>query len=794
MTRRILLLFFSTIAIVFLATGLWLSQINDQQTSGEMRFAGLEQPVRVVRDRLSVPYIYAESLDDAIRAQGFVIAQDRLFQLEIVRHLSQGRLAELIGPAGLESDIQLRVVGIPRLGVKSAAALNDDARAVMQRYVDGINAYIENYESEFQLGLQVLGVTPQPWTVDDLMIVKAFTNWSSTANLEAELIAQAIIDKVGPDKADQISIVSINPDADEYHAAEPAAAAAGLNLDLSNAFAARTGQRIELGSNHWAIGPKRNASGAAMLVNNPHIDSRTLPGIWYPMGIITPKHRIVGAAGPGAPGFAVARTAHAAYGVTNSYGDGIDLYIETVDPEDPNRYIENGKSLPFDVVDETFLVRNRKSGDYNIESVQVRFTARGPVISDHGLTLDDGRVITLRWAAAEYPAAGYGLAKLMEAKTLEEFEAAVADVDAPYNYTIAMADGTIAHFTSGRIPNRVSGDGSRPFIVTSGKDNWRGVIPAADMPKTINPARGWVGNANHRTLPDDYPYNYSTYFAHSWRYERMQELLDVNGMTTALQQWDTMFDVKNVMAEKLTPYMVRALAVRPETGWIAAELRQWDFHDNADELAPLLFQAILRTFVYATFADDLGGDLAGKMVDDQYYWQQRLMLLVVDNESPWFDDGNTFSIEDRDELMYRAAKRAMADLRERTGKDPRDLVWGDVHTVTFASPVVPGKAAARFVGGGTFPKEGSGETLNRAKFKLSKAYDATFIDSMRFVADMGDPDKVMGVVSGGVSGRLFDKHLKDQMQLWRTGEPSYWWYSDRAIDLNTESEVILMPE
>ena len=531
-----------------------------------------------------------------------------------------------------------------------------------------------------------------------------------------------------------------------------------------------------------------------MLVNNPHLDSRTLPGIWYPMGIITPEYRIVGAAGHGSPGFAVARTGDIAFGVTNSYGDAVDLYIETIDPANPDNYLEGNKSIPFTVVDETFLVRIGRSDGFYAESARVRFTKRGPVISDHGLTLDDGRVISMRWAVAENMSGEYGLTSLMLAKNLAEAEAAVAQIDAPYNYTIATAEGDIGHFTAGRIPNRKVGDGSRPLPVTSGEDDWAGVIPAAAMPKTTNPQRGWVGNANHRTLPADYPYEYSTYFAHSWRYDRMLELLDVPAQTTPLEQWGYMFDVKNVMAERIVPYMIRALAVHRDTGWIAAYLRQWDFNDEADAIAPLLFQAIYRNFVIMTFKDDLGEDLATKMLDSQYYWQERVLLMLADNESLWFDDRNTFSVETRDDLFYVAAKAAMQELEARTGKKPGKLTWGDLHTVTFASPLVPGKAAASIIGGGTFAKDGSGETLNRAKFKLSKAYDSVFIDSMRFVADMGDPDKVMGVVSGGVSGRLFGEHLKDQMELWRTGEPVYWWYSDRAIEQNTESELILLPD
>ncbi|MDG1462728.1 MAG: penicillin acylase family protein, partial [Gammaproteobacteria bacterium] len=701
-----------------------------------MKFPALDAPAKVLRDEFSVPYVYAETLDDAFRMQGFLIAQDRLLQLEVVRHLSQGRLAELIGSGGLNADMKMRVVGVPQLGRAIANGLSPEARRTIELYLEGLNTYIEDYQDEHQLGLRVLGVEPQAWTVDELMILNAFTNWSSSSNHEAELIFQAVIDKIGPELADQISLISINPDEGTYHTPIPAAERQNLGLVLSEEKWPETLGSLELGSNHWAISPERSVSGGAMLVSNPHIDSRQLPGIWYPMALITPELRIVGAAGPGAPGFAAARTEDIAYGVTNSYGDAIDLYIETVDPLNPDNYLENGVSIPFEVVEETLLVRIRRSSNFYARPLTIRYTKRGPVISDHGLSLDDSKVISMRWAVTEHPSTELGLPLLMQAKNVAEAGIAIAAIDSPYNYVVVDSSGDIAHFTAGRIPNRLQGDGSRPYLVTDGIDNWDGVIPAESMPGSLNPKRGWLGNANHRTLPDDYPYEYSSYFAHSWRYERMRELLDAPGKTDAAAQWEYMQDVKNMMAVEVVPYIIRALAKGSSTGWVAAQLRQWDYMDDADALAPLLFQSIYRSFVYRVFRDDLGEELAAKMLDSPYYWQERLVLMLQDNESEWFDDHDTFKIETRDELIYLATQDALADLQARTGKKPGTLTWGDVHTVTFSSPVVPGKTAAGLIGGGTFPKEGSGETLNRAKFKLSKAYDASFIDSMRFVADM----------------------------------------------------------
>jgi penicillin amidase len=254
-----------------------------------------------------------------------------------------------------------------------------------------------------------------------------------------------------------------------------------------------------------------------------------------------------------------------------------------------------------------------------------------------------------------------------------------------------------------------------------------------------------------------------------------------------------MWDTKNTMAAQIAPLMASALATHEDTRRMAEVLRAWDLTDSPDAVAPTIFQATYRTFARLTFQDELGADVADRMLENYYYWQERLARLCRDNDNPWFDDVRTTARETRDELFHRAALLARDELTARLGPDMRRWRWGAVHTVTFSSPTIPGKWAARLLGGGTFPKDGSGETINRATFLFAAPYEAVYIASMRFVADLADPDKVMAVVSGGVSGRQFDAHLKDQLDPWRSGEPRYWWFSDPAISQHARHELRLEP-
>jgi penicillin amidase len=724
-----------------------------------------------------------------------VTAQDRLFQIEFTRYLAYGRLAELIGEAGLNSDILLRLAGIPRHASRHAALLRGEARRRRELYLEGLNAYIGDHTDEHPVGLQILGITPRPWTLADSVTLSYFLNWASSANLDAELISQAILDQVGPERAAQISQLTVNPDDESEQAAQLVGAAYRPGLQPGAWLASET-QAFQLGSNNWVMSAGRSARGAPIVVNDPHIDSRTLPGIWHPVGLITPELRAVGIAGAGIPGLAAARTDRIAYGVTNSYGDAIDLFIEKQDPSNADHYLEGENSVPFEIIEDTVRVREwgSESGFRDVP-LRIRMTHRGPVISDHGMGLAQNQLLSLRWSVPEAMRSDdSGGTDVMLARSVAAAGDFVSRVNAPYNYVVADVDGNIAHFTGGRVPIRLRGDGSTPLPVIDGADAWGGIIPWAQMPGAVNPPRGWLGTANHRTLPADYPYAYSTYFAASWRYRRMKELLDRPGTISAADHWRYLWDTKNTMAAELAPVMAAALASHDDTSAMAEVLRAWDMLDQPDAVAPTIFQTTYRAFARLTFEDELGVEVVDRMLDSYYFWQERLVRLCRDNRNVWFDDVTTSERESRDDLFHRAALIAREELTDRLGPDMQSWRWGRVHTVTFYSPTVPGKVAAAVLGGGTGPKDGSGETINRATYRFATPFEAVYIASLRFVADLGDPDKVMAVVSGGASGRQFDPHLKDQLEAWQSGEPRYWWFSDDAIRAHARHELHLDPQ
>ena len=571
MLKKIGLTIVALVILLALAVVIGLARIRagnipdrDRNIEDPRVLAMLDAEVRVKRDRHGVPYIYADTLADVLRVQGFVTAQDRLSQMLLTRELIYGRLAGQIGPTGLRSDTLIRVMGLPRMGRAWAAQLESPSREIHEWFLEGVNAYIATQQDEFPLAVRLAPDPPEPFTLEDLTTQYLFLAYNSTGNWRSELLSQALVDHLGAERAAEISMLTVNPDdesewASDYALAEntePAGAPAGFPVLPDPAD----------GSNSWASSGPRSARGAPILANDPHIDVRRLPGIWYPVGLITPDWRAVGAAGAGLPGLGLGRSNRIAFGVTNAYSDVADLFIEKEDPDRPGHYLEGDRSLPFRTVKETIRVRDFEAPDgYRDVALQIRHTRRGPVISDHGLTNDDGRVYSLRWSMAENVGTQVGIERVMLAGDALEAGAVIGQINAPYNYTVADTQGNIAHYTAGQVPVRRRGDGALPVPIVDGEEEWRGFVPYEQAPASLNPDRGWVGNANHRTVRGDFAGHWTSYAASSWRYRRMRELFDGAHLLSDGDHWAAINDTFNPMARDLVPLMVEALEADPET-------------------------------------------------------------------------------------------------------------------------------------------------------------------------------------------------------------------------------------
>jgi penicillin amidase len=332
-------------------------------------------------------------------------------------------------------------------------------------------------------------------------------------------------------------------------------------------------------------------------------------------------------------------------------------------------------------------------------------------------------------------------------------------------------------------------------VVKDSHDNWAGWIPFDDMPQLYNPQKGWVGTCNHKTVGRDYPYYYSSRLSPSYRYRRLKQLLGSPGNKSVDEHWQFQRDTMNLMAKKIAPVMARALIAHEDTKEMGQILSQWDFLDNPDKAAPTIFQAIYRKFARLVFEDELGEDLARTMLERWYFWEERLEKMVLKGTSSWFDNVKTNDMKEAvDGLFHQAALDVAEELGSDLGRSPKKWMWGKVHQLEFVSPIRRKGFGKGLVGGGSHPALGSGETLCRGIYDFNDPFGVTVSASLRMVVDLGDHDKVLAVLPGGVSGRLFDAHTKDQIEAFMHGDKVYWWFSDKAIQEHRDTTLVLTPQ
>lgn len=792
------------------ASAIWLIRVNRFQVEGEMNLSILDAPVEVIRDENGIPYIFAENTPDLFRAQGFITAQHRLFRMETTKYLTSGRSAEIMGEGVLNSDITFRTIGIRRNAERHLAKLSPESKAFFTHYVEGVNAYIENYKEEHPFELSLLGLEPTPWTELDVVSIMHFASFAHSVNFRTEIIAQNLIDVLGVERAQEIMPVNIGADRVIRPRIDAAFANSGEGAqDESATMPAPVGldeeallvdpnlkNLLRLGSNNWAVAPRKSASGSAMVSNDPHFDVRTLPGLWHPVGLFSPEIRAIGVSVPGLPGLWTGRTAHVAFGITNAYGDVQDLYIETVDPNDGNRYLEGETSYAFESRQETIKIKDKNAPDgYRDHIIEIRSTRRGPVITGLLPGVVSPHVMTLRWAPAEAVGSEIGLNKLLTARTVAEFDAAVQLIDVlMFNWVFADRSGGIGYRASGMVPKRANGDGTVPYTVTSEADNWMGYIPKDEMPGTIDPKRGWVGTSNHDTRPDGYHHYYSSYFSPSYRYRRLKELMEDTPLVSVDDHFRFMTDIKNLQSRVLLPRIITVLDSNQGHPEVFDILKEWDGSEDADSPAPLIYHEIYWRLAHATFVDDIGDKLASAMLGNWYFWQERFDVLLETPDADWFDDHRTPSTkETADDLILKATNDAVSALSAKYGSNPKKWRWGTAHRVRFFSPFRQRGFGTGLMGGKDLAMAGSIETLNRAGYKFGSDYDVTFHDSLRFVADLGDEEKVEAILPGGVVGRHFTSHFNDQILPFHKGERFPWWFSRNAVEAHAAHRVTLVP-
>jgi penicillin amidase len=792
--RILLLLTLASAGLLFVtALGLffWYRQASQPAHEGVFAVHGLTAPVTVTRDAEGVPHIAARSEADALFALGYTHAQDRLWQMDFNRRIGQGRLAEVLGAAALDTDRFMRTLGVARTAEAITAKLDAETRAMLDAYAAGVNAYLRSRTGplppEFLL---TRAEAPAPWRAQDsigwsllmaLDLSHAWRNELSRLRLSTVLTRDEIDDFRPPYPgtaplavADYVALyrtmglLSGKPQTTASIVSQAEALAA---LNVAHPF----GDGEAIGSNNWVLAGPRSESGKPIVANDPHL-GLTTPSIWYFARLSAPGLEVFGATFPGTPYVILGRNAHVAWGGTNTGPDVQDFYIERVRPDNPDEYQTPDGYAKFDVRDEIIRVK----GEADVKLL-VRSTRHGPVLSD---VLKDARerlaapyVLALRWTALEPEDHTLrAIRKINRAKSVAEFVEAARDWTVVQQSLVFADDaGRIGMIAPARIPLRRADNDLKGLVPMPGWDakyDWTGWLAFDDLPRVIDPPSGRIVTANHKIVDAKYPHYLTSEWFLPYRAQRIEQLLDAAPKHSVDSMRAIQADLTSLAARDFLAAL-RALEPKPESAASALALERlwaWDGSMRLDAPEPLLFHAWLRALRERIFADELGA-LAKDFVLESELTLATLRVLRGEAASRnWCDRvGSTHKVETCAELAGEALDAAVTQLTRDSGRDVLGLRWGDMRRAVLEHRPLSNVSVLRGLFELSVPFPGDSFTVNVGQLSLRSAapFNTRHAASFRAVFDLAAPQAGGWITTTGQSGHPFADHYGDLLQPWQ---------------------------
>jgi len=745
--------------LVALLSGLLWLRTSLPKTRGELALPGLSAPVEVVRDSHAVPYIYADSSEDALFALGFVHAQDRLFQMDFQRRVGAGRLSEVLGEAALETDRFLRTLGVYRVAERTLPHLSAETQGALEAYSAGVNAFLEGRRGALPPEFLILGYGPEPWRSADSLVWMKMMAWDLGGNWDDELLRARLLQVLPPERVAELW----PPYPGDAPVALPDFTALYEKLPLDDLWA-RSPKPLPpgAGSNSWVLAGSKSVTGAPLLANDPHLGLQA-PALWYFAHLSAPGLEVTGATLPGLPLVVLGRSDRFAWGFTNTGPDTQDLFIEQLGPGERYRTPTGWEYLR--VREEIIRVKGQPD-----VPLTVRETRHGPLISDVSAAAAEvagaegaSYALAFAWPALREDdrSVQAGL-ELNRARDWDEFTEALRDFHAPQQSIVyADVDGNIGLYAPARVPVRAAGDGLVPVPGWTGEYDWTGFVPFGELPHVFNPPPGQIITANHKLVPDSYPHFLTHDWSEPYRAERIAALLGAQDKHSLGSFRDIQADQLSRMANDFLPFLLAAQVDGAEARALQDRLAAWDGVMAADAPEPLIFSAWYRAFTRLVLEDDLG-----ELFDDFWGFRPIFFRNVIAGQAWWCDHAETLEVESCELLAATALRQASQTLRERYGDDPERWRWGDAHYADHDHPVFGETPLARFFNL-RIPNGGDPFTVNAARYAIDGDGAAqTTGPGFRAVYDLADLERSRFIHPTGQSGNPLSKHYRDFLRPW----------------------------
>jgi penicillin G amidase len=764
-----------------------------------LQFSTLQSPVTIYRDEYGVPQIYADNLHDLFFAQGYVQAQDRLFQMDFQRRVGTGTLSEVLGEATLETDRFLRTLGTGRAAAKDLEVMSQDTLSDLQAYADGVNAFISANQDNLPLEFRILGYKPQPWVPLHSVVWGKMMAWNLGDNWETELMRARLLDTMGEEKT--ADLLQRYPESGPFIIPSEVKSYASLKaIDFDKVMAVKRLLKAtdpDLGSNNWVVAGSHTTTGKPLVANDPHLGMQ-IPSIWYLVGLHGGGLDVVGASLAGAPGVVIGHNDRIAWGVTNVGPDVQDLFLEKVNPDNPNQAEFEGKWEDMQVVEERIAVKGQ--AEPVVETV--RITRHGPIMNAVTSKIgEEAQPMAFRWTALDGGKMFESILNIDQAQNWEEFRTALRDFVVPsQNFVYADVDGNIGYQMPGQIPIRAKGDGTVPVPGWTGEYEWTGTIPFDELPYVYNPEVGYVATANNQVVPDSYPYLISTDWAAPYRAERIIELIESKDKLSPDDFAAIQGDIRPVPTDSFVPVLggIDLSAASKEVQTAQQMMIAWDRKMDADAPEPLIYEAYVRKLAQETFGDELiaaGGDELAQDFLSSYRNKYTLTLidLLDDSTNTWWDDVRTTEVETENDIVTRAFAAAIAELQASYGQAPDRWQWGKPHFANFDHLVFGEVSPLDSIFNRSIPARGTNFTVNAA----SPAYDTLAMDagaSYRHIVDLSNLANSRFIHTTGQSGLAFNPHYDDLIPIWQNVEYLPMRFDRAEIEKSAKDVLVLEPK
>jgi penicillin amidase len=757
-----------------------------------VKLENIKETVTVYRDQYAVPHVYAKNEEDLYRAVGYVMAQDRLWQMDLMRRVTTGRLAEIFGEDLLKTDQLMRSLRITEKSNLILSQSDEKMIKIAEAFTDGVNQFIETHKNQLPPEFAVLGYEPEKWQVFHSVNLIGYMAWDLTMSWNNEYLLYKLSKKVTPAKYKEmipnllLHGTVVHPDFSlpgramipGEHKIRPnpyvypwtlckSASCIHTGFDLL----AETEKLVDLGlvvftgSNNWAVSGKKSTTGKPILANDMHL-GLWAPGIWYQMHqVVENQLDVTGVTLPGSPFIVAGHNKNIAWGMTNVMVDDMDFYLETINPGNPNQYRFNNLWRQMDIRTETFKTR---AG--NIVKKELRFTHRGPVIS--GFKDNDKEVISMRWIGNESSNELRAIYLLNRAKNWQDFRDAVKTfIAVSQNIVYADAAGNIGLQSCVGIPIRKT-NGS--FVVPGDTDeyDWTGIVPFEELPYSFNPGNGHVSSANNKIANDDYPYYVSYWFFMPDRIDRIREMLEEKTKLSIEDFKNMQGDFKSKHVERYLADIVEIVGQMKDLNTLEKQalqqLSQWDGVLSTESTAATIFEYLYIMMVKNLVKDELGEELYREYLGNRTLVCNLVANIWKNKNSDWCDDINTETRETFGQWVRTSFRETIGKLQADLGDNPANWQWGKIHQLVLGHPLARVKLLDKLFhfNRGSFGVGGSFHTVCPYGYSLRTPFGVNYGASHRHIYSLANWDESQTVIPTGISGIPASPYYCDQTELY----------------------------